>query len=373
MSRVKAILSALLAAAFFAVNVPVSKLLLRDVGPAMMAALLYLGAGIGIGILSLFRREDRGRSRPLTKGDLPFVAGMIALDIAAPILLMLGIRAGSSSSASLLGNFEIAATAVIALLIFHEAVSRRLWAAIGLITLSSALLSFEGADSLRFSAGSLLVLLAAVCWGFENNCTRMISSKSTYEIVTLKGLFSGSGSLAIALARGGGPAHPARRRGGPAAGLCGLRAEHLPLCPGPERAGCRQNQRLLRRRPLYRRVSLLRAPPGAAVPPVPGRAGGHGGGGGAGGGGHPGPQPCPSSPAHLYPHPRRLHPRPHRDPCPPPQPLPHGRAARPPAYPGSAGGGAGGGPRLSAAGHFPLNPAGSGMIPNHLEPGVVRP
>jgi len=200
--HVRAILSALLAAAFYAVNVPVSKLLLRDVGPAMMAALLYLGAGLGIGLVSLFRREDRSQARPLSRQDLPFVVGMIVLDIAAPILLMMGIRAGSSSSASLLGNFEIAATAVIALFVFHEGVSKRLWAAIGLITLSSALLSFQGADSLRFSPGSLLVLLAAACWGFENNCTRMISSKSTYEIVVLKGVFSGTGSLAIALARG---------------------------------------------------------------------------------------------------------------------------------------------------------------------------
>ena len=180
---------------------PLSKLLLRDVGPAMMAALLYLGAGLGIAALSLLRREGCGRSQPLTKGDLPFVAGMIVLDIAAPILLMMGIRGSSSSSASLLGNFEIAATAAIALFVFHEAVSSRLWAAIGLITLSSALLSFQGADNLRFSGGSLFVLLAAACWGFENNCTRMISSKSTYGIVVLKGVFSGSGSLATATPR----------------------------------------------------------------------------------------------------------------------------------------------------------------------------
>ena len=124
---------------------------------------------------------------------------MIVLDIAAPIFLMLGIRYGSSSNASLLGNFEIVATTLIALAVFHEAVSRRLWAAIALITLSSVLLSLEGTDSFRFSYGSLLVLLATVCWGFENNCTRKISSKSTYEIVVLKGVFSGLGSLAIAL------------------------------------------------------------------------------------------------------------------------------------------------------------------------------
>ena len=197
--KTTAIIYALLAAAFYAVNVPLSKILLKNVGPTTMAALLYLGAGIGIGIVSLINKKDREKSERLSKKDFPFVIGMIVLDIAAPIFLMLGISYGTSANASLLGNFEIVATTVIALFIFKEAVTKRLWLAIAFITLSSILLSFEGVDSFQFSYGSLFVLLATICWGFENNCTRNISSKSTYEIVVLKGIFSGFGSLAIAL------------------------------------------------------------------------------------------------------------------------------------------------------------------------------
>ena len=198
-NKIGAILYALLAAVFYAVNVPLSKLLLEDIGPTMMAAFLYLGAGIGIAVMSLMSRKEK--EKKLERKDFPFVLGMIALDIAAPIFLMLGISCGTSSNASLLGNFEIVATTVIALVIFKETVSCRLWAAIGMITASSILLSFEGTGSLRFSYGSVFVLLATVCWGFENNCTRKISSKSTYEIVILKGIFSGLGAFAIALIR----------------------------------------------------------------------------------------------------------------------------------------------------------------------------
>ena len=194
-------LYAFLAAVFYAVSIPASKVLLRDVGPATMAALLYLGAGIGIAGLSFLNTRDRKASAPLSRTDLPYVIGMIVLDIAAPIFLMLGLRHGSSANASLLGNFEIVATTVIALFVFREAVTKRLWAAIALITLASILLSFEGSDSFKFSYGSLLVLAATVCWGFENNCTRNIASKSTYEIVILKGIFSGFGALAIAVAK----------------------------------------------------------------------------------------------------------------------------------------------------------------------------
>ncbi|MBR3665460.1 MAG: EamA family transporter [Desulfovibrio sp.] len=199
MDNAKAILYALLAAAFYAINVPLSKLLLNHVEPTTMAALLYLGAGIGIGIMSLGSCQH---GEKLSKKDLPFVIGMIVLDISAPIFLMLGISFGSSSNASLLGNFEIVATTVIALFLFKETVTKRLWGAIVLITASSILLSFEGTESLTFSLGSLYVLLAAACWGLENNCTRTISSKSTYEIVMMKGICCGLGSLLIALIMG---------------------------------------------------------------------------------------------------------------------------------------------------------------------------
>ncbi len=196
------IIFALLAAAFYAINTPLSKLLLDNVPATFMAAFLYLGAGAGVGIMYLFHWHKEDRAERLTKKDLPYTIGMIVLDILAPIFLMLGIKYGTAANASLLGNFEIVATTLIACLAFKEAVSKRLWAAIGMITLSSILLSFEGAGSFQFSYGSVLVILATACWGLENNCTRSISDKSTYEIVLLKGIFSGGGAFVIALISG---------------------------------------------------------------------------------------------------------------------------------------------------------------------------
>lgn len=195
--KITAILFALMAAVFYAVNVPISKILMSNIQPVFMASLLYLGAGLGISLASLMKHSRESNS--LSKNDMPFVVGMIVLDIAAPIFLMKGIDLGTSSNASLLGNFEIVATTMIAVLIFGEKVSRRLWLAMALITLSGMILTFEGAESLRFSLGSILVLAAATCWGLENNCTRMIASKSTYQIVALKGIFSGTGAAIVAV------------------------------------------------------------------------------------------------------------------------------------------------------------------------------
>lgn len=194
-----AILYAFLAAAFYAINMPLSKLLLQKIEPAFMAALLYLGAGIGISIIFLFRKQTENQEEQLSRKELPYVIGMILLDIAAPILLMIGLTSATSANASLLNIFEIVATSLIALFIFKELISPRLWIAILLITFSSMLLSFEDMSSLTFSLGSIFVLAAAVCWGFENNLTRKISSKNTFQIVLLKGIFSGLGSLLIAL------------------------------------------------------------------------------------------------------------------------------------------------------------------------------
>ena len=198
------VLWAVLAAALYALNSPVSKLLLESVTPTMMAAFLYLGAGLGMAALGLVRKavEKAPRERHLSRKDLPYTIGMVVLDIAAPIFLMTGLARTAPANVSLLNNFEIVATSLIALVIFKEAVSRRLWLAIGLITLASVVLSMEDAGSPQFSSGSVFVLLACVCWGFENNCTRMMSQSDPLEIVVIKGFGSGLGSLLIALAIG---------------------------------------------------------------------------------------------------------------------------------------------------------------------------
>ena len=193
---------AMAAAVFYALNVPCSKLLLEKIPPTYMAAFLYLGAGTGVGIMYLFHHKHEPQTKRLEKNDIPYTVGMVLLDIIAPILLMLGVKFGTSANASLLGNFEIVATTFIALLIFKEKVSWKLWAATGLITFSSIILSFGGDGCFSFSVGSLFVLGATACWGLENNCTRSIANKSTYQIVTIKGFGSGTGSLIVALILG---------------------------------------------------------------------------------------------------------------------------------------------------------------------------
>lgn len=198
-NKITAIICAILAAVFYALNTPFSKVLLKNISPTFMASFLYLGAGIGVGIMYLFKHKNEDKDMRLTKNDLTYTILMVVLDVIAPIFLMIGISIGSSANASLLGNFEIVATSIIALVIFKEDVSKNLWIAIVFITLSSIILSFEGQESFSFSYGSLFVILATMSWGLENNCTRKISNKSSYQIVTIKGLCSGIASLIISI------------------------------------------------------------------------------------------------------------------------------------------------------------------------------
>lgn len=198
------ILLAILAAALYAINSPFSKLLLDYMPSTLMAGFLYVGAGLGMGVIALIRRLQKAErtEEKITKADLPYTLAMILLDIAAPIFLLLGLSYTTAANASLLNNFEIVATAVIALMIFKERISPRLWIGILFVTASCVLLSFEDVSSLKFSIGSLFILLACVCWGVENNCTRRLSSKDPLEIVLLKGVFSGLGSVIIGLCIG---------------------------------------------------------------------------------------------------------------------------------------------------------------------------
>lgn len=206
MSRSKktGIFFAILAAALYAISTPLSKILLDYMPSTLIAGFLYIGAGIGMGGIAIVQKAKKKQQieARLTWLEFPYTIAMIVLDIIAPICLLLGLKFTTAASASLLNNFEIVATALIASVIFKERITHRLWIGIIFITLSCALLSLEDISSIRFSYGSCFILLACICWGFENNCTRKISSKNPLQIVLLKGIFSGIGSILIGLCIG---------------------------------------------------------------------------------------------------------------------------------------------------------------------------
>lgn len=199
-------LQALLAAILFGVSTPLSKLLLGEMDSIVLASLLYFGSGLGTAILIIFQKylaRPQSVEAGIRRMDLPWLIGAIfAGGVAAPIILLFGLKNSSAASASLLLNFEGVATTLIAALVFKEAVGKRAVFAIILITLASVLLSWQPASNWEFSLGALGILGACIFWGLDNNFTRNISSKDPLVIVTFKGLGAGTFSLLLALLLG---------------------------------------------------------------------------------------------------------------------------------------------------------------------------
>ena len=203
-NNISYIFQALLAAIFFGASAPISKLLLGDVPPVLMAAFLYLGSGTGISLIKLTQRVTSNQKEAGIKSpDVKWLAGAIVSGgIAAPIVLMISLKNTPASTASLLLNFEGVATTLIALFIFRESISRRALTAIFAITLASIFLSTDFKGGFGFSLGALGIIFACVLWGADNNFTRSISAKDPLTIVAWKGLVSGTFSLLLGLLLG---------------------------------------------------------------------------------------------------------------------------------------------------------------------------
>jgi drug/metabolite transporter (DMT)-like permease len=197
---------ALLAAALFGTSMPFSKALTVEVAPVMLAALLYLGSGLGLGLWYGTRMMVRGGSSRVTglkPADLPWLGGAIlAGGIAGPVLLMIGLTLTPASSASLLLNIEGVLTALLAWFAFKENFDRRILAGMACIVVAGALLSWSERPQIGAPWGPLAIVGACLCWAIDNNLTRKVSASDPLQIAGIKGAVAGSVNLTIALALG---------------------------------------------------------------------------------------------------------------------------------------------------------------------------
>jgi drug/metabolite transporter (DMT)-like permease len=199
---------AVLAAILFGAATPLSKAFLGEVHPIVLAGLLYLGAGLGtaliLGARSVFVPGDAARAgRRLERRDaLALVGAVLAGGVLAPIVMLYGLRATPAATASLLLNFEVVATALIATALFREALGRRVWLAVALITTAGCILAWRADEPWGISTGAVGIILACVLWGFDNNLTRIVSANDPIMIVCIKGMGAGVFSLVLGMVVG---------------------------------------------------------------------------------------------------------------------------------------------------------------------------
>jgi drug/metabolite transporter (DMT)-like permease len=192
--------AALGAALLFGLSTPFSKILLGGMPPFMLAGLLYLGAGIGLGALHLGNHGKREAKLPLS--GIPWLAGaVLAGGIIGPVLLLYGLLHTPASSASLLLNLECVFTVLLARLIFRENLDWRIAAGMALIVAGGAALSWEG-GGLAVSLPALAIAGACLAWGIDNNLTQRVSASDPAQIAAIKGIVAGVVNVTLAFILG---------------------------------------------------------------------------------------------------------------------------------------------------------------------------
>lgn len=203
-----AVVLALISAALFGASTPAAKALLGSTNPAILAGLLYCGAGLGVAILRRLRRSWGPQSDApevaLSRKELPWLGGaIVAGGILGPVLLMMGLTRTDAATASLLLTLEGVATALLAWFIFHENFDRRIAVGMANLIAGAIVLSWSGEPSLSGLFGPIAIAGACIAWGLDNNLTRKVSLADPLQIVELKGLIAGPVNLALGLATGG--------------------------------------------------------------------------------------------------------------------------------------------------------------------------
>lgn len=194
------VMPAILAAVLFGAGTPLAKVLLGQVSPWLLAALLYLGSGVG---LFVWRRVIRAAPVVLPRAERGWLLGaVVAGGVVGPVLLMAGLSAMSASGASLLLNAEGVLTAVIAWVVFRENVDRRIALGMAALVAGGVVLAWPAGNSTGPLWPSLAVVGACLAWGIDNNLTRKVSLTDATWIAMVKGLTAGATNLVLAFSLG---------------------------------------------------------------------------------------------------------------------------------------------------------------------------
>jgi drug/metabolite transporter (DMT)-like permease len=192
---------AILSAALFGVSPVLCKMLIGEMSPALLAGLLYLGSGIGLQLFLLITGrnsiEELGRISSQSRSKL--LGALLSGGIIAPLCLTYGIKYGTASEVTLLLNLETVSTTLISWMVFKEYIGPRVWTGKLFILVAAAFIILQNEGKLSLSLPGMLVVIACIFWGIDNNLTRDIEELPSTTLALFKGLGAGIFNIILAL------------------------------------------------------------------------------------------------------------------------------------------------------------------------------
>jgi drug/metabolite transporter (DMT)-like permease len=178
----------------FGASMPATTQLAGDMPALVLAGLLYVGAALAVLPAAALRRPS---GAALRRSWVPLFGAVVAGGAVGPVILVVGLASAPAATASLLLNFELVATVVLAALFFREHLGGRVVGGAAAIVAASFLLVWQPGAEL--TTGALLVVAACVCWGLDNNLTAQIDQVAPEHVTLLKGAVAGTANIALGL------------------------------------------------------------------------------------------------------------------------------------------------------------------------------
>lgn len=189
-------LLAVLAATLFGVSTPLVQRMGAGVGAFTTAAWLYGGAAL-VGALL---RKPVEREAAVRRRDLPRLVWMAVFGAGVgPVALAWGLQHTSGTSATLMLTLEAVFTALLARLLYHEVMDRRVWLAMAMLLAGGvALVLDQGAVGGGQVLGLLAVLGATAAWGVDNTLSRGVAERDPGQVVLGKSLLGAAITAVLA-------------------------------------------------------------------------------------------------------------------------------------------------------------------------------
>ena len=204
MDRYWGYVAVITATVFFGVWNTFSKILLEDLSPLSLSALVYLIAGMFLflihfsplssKILDILNNDTKVETNISRKNYIVLITTIIAGAVIAPFVYLNGLDRITAVNASLLLNVEILFIITIGILFLKESVQKKDILGFGLLIIGTIFLATNGdlSDiSVNEGIGSLFVIIAAFFWSIDTTLSKFLSNKRDLILITALKCLSG--------------------------------------------------------------------------------------------------------------------------------------------------------------------------------------